>query len=44
MKLAIIYHTKTGNTKQMAEVIAEGITSVEGAKAKTFSIDEIDEE
>jgi len=42
MKLAVIYHSKTGTTKQMAEVIVDGITSVEGAKAKAFSIDEID--
>lgn len=44
MKLAVIYHSKTGNTKQMAEVIIDGITSVEGAEAKAFSIDEIDSE
>lgn len=44
MKLAIIYHSKTGNTKQMADVIVEGINSVEGAEAKAFSIDDIDAE
>lgn len=41
MKMAVIYHSKTGNTKQMAQVIMDGITSVEGAQVKAFSIDEI---
>ena len=44
MKASILYHSKTGNTKKMAEVIAEGMLSVEGVAAKAFSITEADHE
>ena len=43
MKLAVIYDSKTGNTKKAAEWIAEGMNAVPGAEARTFSIHEIDE-
>ena len=43
MKLAVIYDSKTGNTRQAAEWIAEGMNAVPGAEARTFSIHEIDE-
>lgn len=43
MKMTVLYHSKTGNTKKMAEVIAEGMMRVNGAEAKVFSIDAIDE-
>ncbi|MDH6603112.1 NAD(P)H dehydrogenase (quinone) [Bacilli bacterium PM5-9] len=42
MKISILYHSKTGNTKEMADVIAQGILK-EDVKVKTFSIDDIDE-
>ncbi|MBO4914971.1 MAG: flavodoxin family protein [Oscillospiraceae bacterium] len=42
MKLAVIYHSQTGNTKQAAEWIAEGMNRISGAEAKTFSIDDVD--
>lgn len=42
MKLAIVYHSKSGNTKHMAQVIADGINSVDGAEAKICSIDDMD--
>ena len=44
MKLAIIYHTKTGNTKQAAEWIAEGMRHVSNVEAKTFPIDDLNAE
>ena len=44
MKLAIIYHTKTGNTKQAAEWIAEGMRHVSNVEAKTFPIDDVNAE
>ena len=44
MKLAIIYDSKTGNTKQAAEWIAEGMRQVEGAEAQAFSIQDVDME
>jgi len=43
MKLAVIYDSKTGNTKQAAEWIAEGMNGVADIEARTFSIAEIDE-
>ena len=44
MKLAVIYDSKTGNTKQAAEWIAAGMNGVDGAEAKAFSIDAVDAE
>ena len=45
MKLAIIYHTRTGNTKLGAEWIAEGMNRIEGAEVRVFNIDEpVDED
>lgn len=43
MKISVLYHSKSGNTKQMAQIIARGMESVEGVEAKTFALDEIDE-
>ena len=42
MKAAIIYHSETGNTRKMAELIKEGAESVKGVEAKTMSLDAID--
>lgn len=39
MKLAVIYYSKTGQTKEMAEIIAEGMRKT-GSDVKTFSVDE----
>lgn len=39
MKLAIIYYSKTGQTKEMAEVIAQGMKKA-GSEARIFSVDE----
>ena len=44
MKLSVIYDSKTGNTKQAAEWIAEGMRSVEGVQASAFGIHEVDED
>ena len=43
MKLAVIYDSKTGNTKQAAEWIAQGMIDVEGVYAGVFSIEAVDE-
>ena len=43
MKLSVLCHSVTGNTKRMANVIAEGIQTVEGAESRVFPIEEIDE-
>lgn len=44
MKMTVLYHSETGNTKQMAEVIVEGMQSIEGVEAKAFSIDAVEED
>ncbi len=41
MKLAVIYDSKTGNTRQAAEWIAEGIEK-EGCSGRAFSIEDVD--
>lgn len=43
MKLAVIYESVTGNTKQAAEWIAQGMNAVTGAEAAAFRIGETDE-
>ncbi len=42
MKLAVLYYSRTGNTKQAAEWIAEGMKQTEGTEAGVFSIDSVD--
>ncbi len=44
MKLAVIYDSVTGNTKQAAEWIAEGMNQVNGTDARAFHIDSVDAE
>ena len=43
MKMMVLYYSKTGNTKKMAEVIAQGMERVPNAQAKTCSIEAVDE-
>ncbi len=43
MKLAVIYDSVTGNTKQAAEWIAEGMNVIDSTDARIFPIDEVDE-
>ena len=43
MKMSVLYFSKTGNTKKMAERIAEGMRSAPGVEAKAFSIEAVDE-
>jgi len=44
MKLSVIYCSKSGHTAEMATAIAEGMRLVDGAEAKTFSLENIDKE
>lgn len=44
MKLTVLYHSRTDNTKKMAQVIAGGMETVEGIEAKIFPLEEIDED
>ena len=43
MKLAVLYDSKTGNTRQAAEWIAAGMERIEDVEARCFHIDAIDE-
>lgn len=43
MKMSVMYFSKSGNSKKMAEKIVEGMQAVEGVEAKAFSIDAADE-
>ena len=42
MKIAVIYHSETGNTARMAELIQQGCEQVDGIEARRMSIDGID--
>ena len=42
MKVAVVYHSETGNTRRMAELIKEGAESVKGVEAKAMGLDGID--
>ena len=44
MKMAVIYHSVTGNTKNMGEHIVKGMNSVEGVDARSFPIEAVDVE
>ena len=44
MKIAIIYHSKTGNTKKVAEIIGQGIKDSGDIEVKLMGIDEVDYE
>lgn len=43
MKIAIIYHSESGNTQRMADLVREGCLNVRGIEARCMSIDNIDE-
>jgi len=43
MKLTVLFHSVTGNTKQMAEAITKGAQMVGNVESKVFPIEEIDE-
>lgn len=43
MKISVLYHSVSGNTKHMAEVIVDSMNTVAGVEAKAFSIDAVDE-
>ena len=42
MKCSVVYHSKSGNTKAMAEIVADGMRQVEGAEVRVFSIDAVE--
>ena len=44
MKISILYFSQTGNTRSMAEVVAEGARAVPGVEVGLFPLDAIDKE
>ena len=44
MKISVLYHSRTGNTKAVAEQIVEGMEQVEDVEARAFSIDYAEED
>lgn len=42
LKMSIIYHSETGNTKKMAELIKEGAMQVDGIEVILMSTDQVD--
>jgi len=44
LKIAVIYHSESGNTAQVAELIAEGARLAEGVEVQTMSVADVDKE
>ncbi len=44
MKLAVIVDSKTGNTRQAADWIVQGMNQVEDMEAKAFTLPDVDED
>jgi NAD(P)H dehydrogenase (quinone) len=44
MKISVIYHSISGNTQQVAELIASGARLGSDVEVRTMNIDEVDEE
>ncbi|WP_321425937.1 flavodoxin domain-containing protein [uncultured Bacteroides sp.] len=44
MKLSIIYFSKSGHTKEMAEIIANGMKSIPDIEVGIFDLDHIDDD
>ena len=42
MKIAVIYHSETGNTRSMAEMVAAGAAGIAGIELGTFPCDDYD--
>jgi len=44
MKVAVIYHSESGNTAKVADLIAEGVRQNEGVEVQTMNIKDVDKE
>lgn len=42
MKMSVLYYSRSGNTRKMAEIIAEGMRRVPGVETGVFALDGID--
>lgn len=43
MQIAIIYHSETGNTRRMAELVEQGCRSVPGVEAQCMPVEAVDD-
>ena len=43
MKIAIVYHSQTGNVAKMAELVKEGCEAINGIEARCMSVEDVDE-
>ncbi|MGI6375880.1 MAG: flavodoxin family protein [Anaerolineae bacterium] len=44
MQIAVIYHSETGNTRRMAELVQQGCERVPGVVARFMSVDAVDQD
>lgn len=44
VRIAIVYHSVSGNTRKQAELVAEGVRSISGAEVKVMPIEQPDNE
>jgi NAD(P)H dehydrogenase (quinone) len=44
VKVAVVYHSETGNTERMARMVVEGAEGIEGAEAKMMPVTDLDED
>lgn len=42
MRIAIVYHSESGNTHKMAELVAEGCRKVDGVEPALMSVEQLD--
>lgn len=42
MKISVLYHSESGNTEKVAEIIKKGLEKVEGVEARIFAIENPD--
>ena len=42
IRIAVVYHSETGNTREMADLVVEGAQGVEGVEARAMSIEDAD--
>ncbi len=42
MKVAVVYHSETGNTEKMAELVVQGCRAVSGVEAELMSVGNVD--
>jgi NAD(P)H dehydrogenase (quinone) len=44
MRIAVIYHSESGNTAKVAELIAEGACQAQGVEVRTMSVADVDKD